>query len=76
MGDGLQLHFVLLLCLDFCHGRNFLVQEALETGAKGGFFAPVLISYDKKNIYSVPLSRGNLFLGMRSVEVNIAGSIC
>lgn len=34
MGDGLQLRFVLLLCLNFCHGRDFLLQEALETGAK------------------------------------------
>lgn len=50
MGDGLQLPFVLLLCLNFCHGRNFLVQEALEQ--KETFLASVLISYDKKNILS------------------------
>lgn len=35
MGNGLQLHFVLLLCLKFCHDMNFSMQEALKTVGQG-----------------------------------------
>lgn len=50
MGDGLQLHFVLLLCLKFCHGMNFFVQEALKTVREGDTF----------NIYSDPMEKKNV----------------
>jgi len=76
MGDGLQLHFVLLLCLNFCHGRKFLVQEASETGAKGNIFIIYSDLLWQKNIYQIPLSQGNLFLWMRSVEANTSGDTC
>lgn len=77
MDDGLQLHFVLLLCLNFCHGRKFLVQEAFETRAKGNIF--IIYSdllWQKKKKKQIPLSQGNLFLGMRSVEASISGGTC
>lgn len=72
MGDGLQLHFVLLLCLKFCHGMNFFVQEALKTVREGDTFNIYSDPMEKK-MYPVPLRQGNLLLEMRSIEANVSG---